>query len=312
MEMSVKSVVKSYVRHHYVISFLLKIQMFDPYEKQWVAELISSNPRINRDDRYPQERTLRFLTLRGLGTVKVSENLSPNSINATPRIDLVENLNGYLKLWQERTNRVIIKASSLNLAKTNAAQIFLGKIGVIISRLERKDIIRNGEIDNFTEREAAKIRRYLELLEGLEIVKRNENGYSYGNMYASLCYEAQKHQVDLNTAILSYIIKNRYPALKETFGITHLESIVHIDSLYYRPALEADDLIYWKYESFEEHCNMLYGYNSKLTFKLPYILNELVKTQALKCEDKLYFGNQDLWKEMKENINTTEFTLPRA
>lgn len=64
-------------------------------------------------------------------------------------------------------------------------------------------------------------------------------------MYTELSYEAQKAHVDLNTAILSCIIKNRYPALKETFGITHLEPVVHIDSLYYRPALEADDLIYW-------------------------------------------------------------------
>ena len=52
-------------------------------------ELISDYPRIIRDDRYPEERTLRFLTLRGLGTVKVAENLFPNSIDATPELTLL-------------------------------------------------------------------------------------------------------------------------------------------------------------------------------------------------------------------------------
>jgi hypothetical protein len=312
METSPKSVVKQYVRHHYGNLISVGEPKFDPAEKQWVAELVSDYPRIIHDDRNPEERRLRFLTLRRLGTVRVGENLSQNSIDATTRDDLVQNLNNYLKLWQERANRVIIKASSLNFARTNSAQTFLGKIGVIVSRLERKNVILDGEIDNFHEAEASKIRRYLQLLEGLEIVEHRENGYSYGNMYTELSYEAQKAHVDLNTAILSCIIKNRYSALKETFGITHLEPVVHIDSLYYRPALEADDLIYWKYESFEQHCSMLYGHGSKISFRLPFILDELVNVQALKYEDKLYFGNSDLWKQMRENIDMSEFSLPRA
>jgi hypothetical protein len=93
----------------------------------------------------------------------------------------VETLNGLLTLWQERVNRVIIKASSLNLARTNSAQTFLGKIGVIVSRLERKGIIFDYEIENLQETEADKMKRYLQLLEGLEIVTHKEKGYSYGN-----------------------------------------------------------------------------------------------------------------------------------
>jgi hypothetical protein len=312
MEMSVKTVVKTYVRHHYGNLISVGEPKFNPDEKQWVAELLSDYPRIIHDDRHPGERTLKFLTLRRLGTVKVGENLSQNSIDATTRNDCVETLSAYLKLWQERADRVIIRASSDNLARTSSAQTFLGKIGAIVSRLERKDIIFDSEIDNFPEKEASKIRRYLQLLEGLEIVEHRENGYSYGNMYTELSHVAQNTNVDLNTAILSHIIKNRYSALKETFRITHLEPVVHVDSLYYRPVLEADEIIYWKYESFEHHCNMLYGSGSKISFRLPFILDELVHVQALKYEDRLYFGNDALWKQMREEVNMREFSLPRA
>ena len=180
------------------------------------------------------------------------------------------------------------------------------------SRLEHKGTILDYEVDSLHEAEADKMRRYLQLLEGLEIVTYKENGYSYGTAYAELNYEANKKHVDLNTAILSYIIKNRYPALKETFGITHLEPVVRVDSLYYRPSLEADELIYWKYGSFEEHCNMMYGYGSKISFRLPFILDELVNSENLKKEGDLYLGNDDLFKQMRENIDMSEFSLPRA
>jgi hypothetical protein len=100
--------------------------------------------------------------------------------------------------------------------------------------------------------------------------------------------------------------------LKETFGITHLEPVVHVDSLYYRPALEADDLIYWKYESFEQHCNMMYGYGSKISFRLPFILDELVSSENLKKEGPLYLGNKDLFKKMRENIDISTYHLSRA
>ncbi len=308
---AVRTTVRSYVRHHYGNLISASEPRFNSEEKQWVAELQSDYPRIIHDDRHPNDRVLKFLTLHRLGTVKVAENLALNSIDATSRVDCVENLSAYLKLWQDRADRVIIKASSNNLARTNSAQIFLGKIGTIISRLNYKDIIYDHEIDNFSEKEADKIRRYLKLLEGLDIVVHRENGYCYGDMYTSLSANTHNSN-ELCTAILSHIIKERYSALRETFGISQLEPVVHVDSLYFRPALEADELIYWKLESFEHHCSALYGNRSKITFRLPYILDELVNVQALKYEDSLYFGDEDLWKQMRQDYDGNEVCLSRA
>lgn len=312
MEISPKSIVKNYVRHHYGGLISVEEPKFNPVEKQWIAELISDYPRIIHNDRHPQERMLRFLTLRGLGTVKVGANLAQNSIEATTRDDLVENLNGYLSLWEERANRAIIKASSINLARTTSAQIFLGKIGVIISRLQHMTSILDSELEFFPQTESFKMRRYLQLLESLGIVEHKQDEYSYGNMYTELCNTAQKYRLDLNTAVLAYIIKNRYFALRETFGITQLEPEIHVDSLYYRPALEADELIYWKYSSFEHRCRMVYGNKSKISFRLPFILDELVNVETLRYEDGMYFGNSELWKEMRESIESSEFSFSRA
>ena len=147
-------------------------------------------------------------------------------------------------MWQERAERIIVKASSDNLANINEARWVLGKIGTIISRLKLNNAILDSELDALPTKEARKLRRYLQLLEGLDIVNHKDDGYSYGNMFTELSFKAKNDFEKLSTAILSYIIKERYSALRETFGISQLETFVHVDSCYYRPALEAEHLIY--------------------------------------------------------------------
>jgi hypothetical protein len=305
------SVVRKYAIQHYGNLISVGEPEFDSEQKAWVAELRSDYPRIIHDDRCPDERILKFLSLRRLGTIKVGENLE--TIDATPRENCVDNLSSYLNMWQERAERIIVKASSNNLANTNEAKTFLGKIGTIISRLQWKNMIYDSEIEALHIKEEAKLRRYLQLLESLQIVEHKENGYSYGNMFAELSDGTNNNFEKLSSAILSYIIKTRYSALRETFGISQLETVVHVDTCYYKPALEADDLIYWNKDSFEHHIAMLYGSKSKVHFRLPYILEELVSVKALEYQDKLYFGNQALFKEMqKSKDEMAELAPPRA
>jgi hypothetical protein len=310
MEMSPMSAVRKYAIQHYGNLISVDEPEFNPADKTWVAELRSDYPRIVHDDRSPNERILKFLSLRRLGTIKIGVNLEP--IEATSRDDCVNTLSCYLDRWQERAERIIIKASADNLAKIYEAKWVLGKIGTIISRLYRKNVIADSEIDNLSIKEAEKIRRYLQLLETLDIVSHVDNHYSYGNMFTELSVGTHNFE-QLSTVILSHIIRERYSALRETFGISQLETFVHVDSCYYRPALEAERLVYWTYDSFEDHCARVYGRKSKILFKMPYILEELVNVDALRYEDKYYFGNIKLFEEMqKQKDEMAELASPRA
>jgi len=304
------SAIRKYAIQHYGNLIFADEPEFDSTNKTWVAELRSDYPRIIHDDRSPNERILKFLSLRRLGTIKIGENLE--TIEATPREVCVDTLSGYLDLWQERAERIIIKASADNLANINEARWVLGKIGTIISHLKWKNVILDSEIDALHDKEARKLRRYLQLLESLEIVSHEDNGYSYGNMFTELSHGTKNFE-ELSTAILSHIIRERYSALRETFGISQLETFVHVDSCYYRPALEAENLIYWNIDSFVEHIAMLYGNKPKIHFRLPYILEELVRVKALEYQDKFYFGNLKLFKEMKIlQDEMGELASPRA
>jgi hypothetical protein len=310
MEISPRLAVRRYAIQHYGNLISVDDPEFDIANKTWVAELISDYPRILHDDKSPDDRILKFLSLRRLGTIRIGENLEP--VEATSRDECVENLSNLLDLWQQRAERIIIKASADNLARIHEAKWIMGKIGTIISRLYRQDTIFDTQIEELRHKEEAKVKRYLHLLETLEIVRHEDDHYTYGNMFTSLASQSKNFE-ELSTAVLSHIIRERYSALRETFGISQLETFVHVNSSYYRPALEADRLVYWNLDSFEHHYEGSYGRKSRTIFKIPYILEELVNVEALKHEDKYYFGNDSLFKEMqKQKDEMVDVSPPRA
>jgi hypothetical protein len=292
--MSVVEEVRRYTRQHYGNLISVGEPEFNARTKTWVVELKSDYPRIIPDDRMPSKKIMKFLSLRQLGKIKLGESLQP--IEATSRDICLQNLSSFLEMWQERAERIIVRASSDHFAQINETQWVLAKVGMIISNLLQKNIISNREIEFYPPKEKLKLRRYLRLLEGLNLVKEEPNGYSYGNLFTELLDKAEGNIQDFKTAVLSHIIRKRYFALKESFGISQLETFVHVDSCYYKPALEAEELPYWTRDSIINHYMKIYGRKSPL--RIAYILGELVDVKALEYEDKFYFGNQKLFSQM--------------
>jgi predicted transcriptional regulator len=306
--MSVVEEVRRYAVRRYGNLISVGEPTFDARTKTWLAELKSDYPRIVHDDRSPNERILKFLSLRRLGMIKLGENLQP--IEATPRQTCIENLSSFLDMWQERAERIIVRVSSDHFARINEAQWVLAKIGMLVSNLLQKEMILEEEIASHHPREEDKIRRYLRLLEGLDLVRPTDEGYTYGNLFAELRGQASSVQ-QFKIAVLSYVIRERYSTLRENFGISQLESFVHVDGCYYRPTLEAETLLYLTRESIIDHYTALYGRKSPL--RIAYILGELVDAEALEHEDKYYFGNEGLFSKMLDlKSEMAELAPPRA
>ncbi|MDH5782242.1 MAG: hypothetical protein OEZ35_01055 [Candidatus Bathyarchaeota archaeon] len=306
--MSVVEEVRKYAVRHYGNLISVDEPKFDARTKTWLTELKSDYPRIIHDDRSPNVRMLKFLSLRRLGMIKLGENLQP--IEATSRKVCIQNLSSFLDMWQERAERIIVKVSSDHFARINEAQWVLAKVGMIISNLLQKEMILEEEIASHHPKEESKIRRYLKLLEGLDLVRQIDEGYTYGNLFTELRRQTSGVQ-EFKIVVLSQVIRERYSTLKETFGISQLETFVHVDSCYYRPALEAEELLYWTGDSIVNRYSKLYGRKSPL--RITYILGELVNVKALEREDKYYFGNDRLFSQMLDlKSEMAELAPPRA
>lgn len=306
--MSVVEEIRRYVGRHYGNLISVGEPEFDARTKTWLAELKTDYPRIIHDDRSPNERVLKFLSLRRLGIIKLGENLQ--HIEATSREVCIQNLSSFLDMWQERAERIIVRASSEHFALINEVQWVLAKVGMIISNLLHKETISEEEIASLHPREEGKIRRYLKLLESLDLVRQINEGYTYGNLFTELLRQKGNVQ-EFKVAVLSHVIRERYSTLKENFGISQLEPFVHVDSCYYRPTLEAESILYLTSDSIVDRYARLYGRKSPL--RLRHILGELVDVKALEHEDQYYFGNEELFSQMLDlKSQMAELAPPRA
>ncbi len=287
-----KRQIRQYVIQNYGNLISIAEPKYDQQSKTWLAELQSDYPRIIHDDRSEKPK-IKFLSLGRLGVIKLGNESKP--MEATPREKCVQNLTSLLDMWQERAERIIVSASSDYLAQLDETQWVLSKIGMLISNMEKEEVITNRIIDSCGRTEKQKMMKYLHLLEGLELVRKVDNGFAYGNMFSQLRHTCGSFY-EFKVAVLSLVLRKRYPVLKELFGISQLETYVHVDSCYYRPALEVEEVVYSTKDSILQCYRKIYGHKSDL--RLTYILGELVGKNALYHEDNYYFANPSIFRDM--------------
>jgi hypothetical protein len=96
---------------------------------------------------------------------------------------------------------------------------------------------------------------------------------------------------------MAYILEKSYPLLKEIFHIQQFEPLVHLDSCYYRPALEAPEIVLYQ-TSDSLFKRFITEYRFRPDIELRHTLYELHKSEALLLEGQYYYKNDALFKEM--------------
>jgi len=293
-----------YVRHHYGNLVSIDEPVFDENERLWKVKLKTDYPRLIKNDS-PAERFVRTLIIKDLGTIWVNEDFRVVSNRCTPRSDCLDILRTRLKTWEKKAENIIVKTSAYQLANTGIAQVFLNPIKtILVNFLEEPTIITFDEIEKL--RDTERYFQWMCLLEDLEFIRRDSEGYRYGNMFTEL-RKKSKDDLDFLNHVLAYVIKERYSTLRDVFNLRQFESLVHLDSCYYRPALEARKVLFQKAESLFTRYQLQYRYRAKL--ELPMILFELNRSQALMRKGSYYFANGELFKEMLK-LSEDIITLP--
>lgn len=303
--------IRKYITCHYGNLLSTEKPSFDEGEKVWKAQLKANYPRLIKNDYPDEERFIRVLPLRQLGTVCFSENLQFLKARSITRKDSMSILHSYLQMWQERAENIVVQASSLQLAKTSPARVFLNPINMILSNFLQKEeiVISFEELEKV--RKKSRITQWLLLLEDLKLVKKIEHGYTYGEMFTTLRKEA-KSDKEFENLVMAYVIRERYPMLREVFNIRQFETLVHLDSCYYRPALEAETILYQKAESL--FSRFVGNYRFRPRIELRHILHELRDSKALLSRKSYYYANEELFGKMLEIKKTElpEIAFPRT
>lgn len=299
--------IRKYVVWHYGNLISVDEPSFDKENKIWKAQLKANYPRLIKNE-YPEEqRFIRILPMRQLGTICFNENLQVLKDCSTSREDTLNIIRSYLQMWRERAESIMVQVSSMQLANTSPARVFLHPVNMILANfLQEEDVvIPFKDIEKLKKR----MMKWVLLLEELNLVKKIEYGYTYGDMFMALRKEA-KSDKEFETLAMSYVIQKRYPLLKEVFHIRQFETLVHLDSCYYRPALEAETILYQRAESLFRR--FVENYRTRTNFELRHVLHELRDSGALHVKGGYYFANEDLFDRMLEvkKIELPELAFP--
>ena len=301
--------VREYAMCYYGNLFSTEEPIFHEKERLWKAELKSNYPRLIKNDK-PQERFIRVLPLKRLGTICLNENLQFVKDCSSKRDESVSLIHSYLEMWREQVENIIVTSSSQQLAKTHPARTFLHPANVILSyfRRERDSALTFEELEKL--RRPIKMGRWIALLEDLKLIEKKESSYVYGDVFPDLEKKARNDE-EFEILSMAYILETSYPLLKEIFHIRQFEPLVHLDSCYYRPALEAEEVLFQTSDSLFKRFVDDYRYRPDI--ELGHVLQELRNCKALLCRGSYYYGNDVIFNEML-NLKSQApiLALPRA
>lgn len=271
----------------------------------------SNYPRLIKNDFPQEERFIRVLPLNGLGTICLNEKLQLDRHCSVKREESISLIRSHLEAWREQIETIIVTASSRQLARTSPARVFLNPANMILANLrQRRDsIISFEQLEKL--RRHTRIEKWLALLEDLQLIKKIADGYTYGEAFTSLEKETNSDN-EFEILGMAYILEKSYPLLKEIFHIQQFEPLVHLDSCYYRPALEAPEItLYQTSDSLFKR--FIAEYRFRPIIELRHVLHELHKSEALLREKQYYYKNGELFQEMLElRSQVPEMVLPRA
>jgi hypothetical protein len=310
MRVNAEQKIRQFAMRHYGNLISTEKPIFDEKERLWKAQLKANYPRLIKNDYPEEERFIRVLPLRRLGTICFNESFQFLRDCSAKREESIGLIRSYLQMWQEQVENIVVASSSLQLVSTSPARVFLNPVNMILANfLQKEDItISFEELEKMKRR--TRLLQWFALLEDLSLVKKTDNGYTYGEMFTALRKEAH-HDKEFEILSMAYILKKCYPMLRQVFHIQQFETLVHLDSCYYRPALEAETTLYQTADSLFRRFMTDYRYRPRI--ELRHVLHELRDSEALLCQKSYYYANDKLFKEMLElKSQVPEISFPQT
>jgi hypothetical protein len=299
--MKPQTVVKSFVSHHYGNLLSSAPPIFDEKTRIWIAEIKSDYPIVLQDDREPERKIVRFMSVHRIGRIIFDENLKFREKESTTREECTKVVESLLTMWRDRAEKIVVQASADYLIRISEFRHFFTPIEEVVDYLLEHDAIYDEELmQHRSIGKQTKTSKYLNLLEGLDLIRRIDDGYENADLWLFLrekCEENGEFDEDkFKRAILSEVIRKRYSALREVFEISRLQPTIHINNCIYKPSLEAEHLIYLTENSIVKNYKELYGRINPLT--VTHILRNLRTVHAIDRRENYWSGTDELLSTM--------------
>ncbi|SRR5487761_37244 len=300
--------IRRYVDRNYGDAISTEEPLYYESQKFWVAGLKSDYPRMIHDD-YNKESFVKFLTLKDLGEVRLSDD---NIITATPREQLIERLQSRLLQWRERAQEIVLSSSAEELAKLGALKDSIAPIVVVVRYLAGKG--RHEITKRQLEGEQRSMLRWMDFLKQIKLLEPTENGFTYSSLFATLEKQTAGNGVEeFVNHVVAYIMKNYYSTIRQVFKVWRFETFLHAATCYYAPSIQAGRMLYSKETSLLALYHKWYS-RSYSDLRFSSILQELKNQRVLTERDGYWYGSDEIWSRLQPLIQSIpqEITIHRG
>lgn len=298
--MSAQAVIRSFATHHYGNLISSEKPKFDERTKTWIAQIRSDYPILLQDDREPEKKIIRFISVNQIGKILFDENLKFQEKESTSLEDCAQAVQSLLEMWRDRAERIVVQASANHLVLIPEFRHFFIPIEEVVDSILEHDIVSDNElIKNRPAQKQVRATKYVNLLKGLKLIHRVENGYEAGELFVFLkkaCEEKNLGEDDFKRAVLSEVVKKRYTSLRDVFEISRFQPTIHINNCIYKPSLEAENLICMTERTIANNYRELYGRINPCS--LTHILRRLLVVDDINRRGKYWSGTQTLLDDM--------------
>lgn len=302
--MSAETVIQKFVHNEYGQNIFVDPPTYDPSSKRYFSNIRSKLPVFIHDDRFPQDYQVRVLKIDSLGQIFLNNKMEIIPQLTTYREKCYKNLETLLEHWRNRIENIVVTSSSAEFAKITEFRNYFGKIDLILDNLLEHGKITHYELSkHMPKKERSKLLRYLDLLEGIDLVRKIDEGYLMGNTLIGLSKSYENDEKQLRTAVLSHVIKNRYLTLKQVFDLYILEKTIAVDNVIYLSEIELGAAVHRRQAAIQRGYKHHYKKNIN-SLHLTRILRRLHRCGAIDRKGEAFFGHDHLREDMitkKEN-----------
>lgn len=301
--MSIEDAARAFLRSNYGNLIGMGEGILEDETNLYRFPLRSKYPFSITEDIDGQRRQVKTIRMERLGWIYINETTGRiDKSRTTKRKEAITAIEEYLDFWRGRSERIVASVTADNLANINQFRIFFTPIDRIIGLISMVGSLTDGDIDEM-DREKTKTLRYARLLEGLDLLAR-ENGewkptvlfHQIDSKYKSLDKKV-KH-------IISLIFRDRYKTIRHVFGFNNVERIVRLQNVVYLPEMEIKRNLLRKSQTIQEEYR--YHYNTRLTrLELIGDIAGLLDVKVIqKDKEKRFSGQEDFLEEMLKQVST--------
>lgn len=244
---------------------------------------------IFHEDTLTKYKTVSYLIFKDLLKGSVSTN-KKNKVYLPKIKEMTKKVISRYNILNKVSERIVLNASSDNIAKLNEVDHFLKPISYIALQLYEKNFFP------IEQKMSPKMNKYLNLLNDLELIKKVEGGYKESSKFISLKKKVNQFE-ELKHAIYSDTLSQGYETLRNYFNFRFIDSYIKIENSYYADSVESNRLL--KRTEKEMLTQFIKRYAQMPSYKFNPHLRELALAGSFKYENQgVITGINEIYEEI--------------